>query len=98
MERYFDTLLYLYKRRQSEAAPVIAATRFCLPHIGELMCKNDKALNAALTANMAVCMEELNGDIEWFIKKFDYLYADEPWKNAKDAVERAVRLLGANIK
>jgi len=37
--------------------------------------------------------EKLLGDVSWFIKKFDYRYHDEPWGDAKDAVERAIRFL-----
>ena len=29
-------------------------------------------------------------DVEWFIKKFDYRYKDEPWKNSKDALVRTM--------
>ena len=28
--------------------------------------------------------------VDWFIKKFDYRFQDEPWKDSKDAVERAI--------
>ena len=36
-------------------------------------------------------LEELRGDVSWFCKKFDYRYDKEPWKNSKDAVERAIK-------
>ena len=39
---------------------------------------------------------ELSGDVSWFCKKFDYRYQDEPWNNAKDAVERSIRFLSGN--
>ena len=35
-------------------------------------------------------MERVNGDISWFIDKFDYRYKDEPWKNSKDALPRGI--------
>lgn len=37
--------------------------------------------------------DDLSADVSWFVKKFDYRYDKEPWGNAKDAVERAIRLL-----
>ena len=40
---------------------------------------------------------ELNEDISWFCKKFDYRYEDEPWKNSKDAVERAIKFLRSDL-
>ena len=35
-------------------------------------------------------LERITEDVDWFIKKFDYRYQDESWKNSKDAVERAI--------
>ena len=40
---------------------------------------------------------ELKEDVSWFCKKFDYRYEDEPWKNSKDAVERAIRFLEGDL-
>lgn len=37
--------------------------------------------------------DTISEDVSWFCKKFDYRYADEPWKNSKDACERTVKLL-----
>ena len=36
-------------------------------------------------------MKRMQEDIEWFINKFDYRYQNEPWKNAKDALPRAIQ-------
>ena len=33
-------------------------------------------------------MDRIQEDISWFIKKFDYRFENEGWKNSKDAVER----------
>jgi hypothetical protein len=35
-------------------------------------------------------MDRIQEDISWFIKKFDYRFENESWKNSKDAVERTV--------
>ena len=35
-------------------------------------------------------MERVNGDIGWFIDKFDYRFKNEPWKNSKDALPRGI--------
>ena len=34
-------------------------------------------------------------DLEWFIDKFDYRHKDEPWKNSKDALPRAMNKLNS---
>ena len=40
---------------------------------------------------------ELNEDVSWFCKKFDYRYENEPWNNSKDAIERAVKFLRSDL-
>ena len=39
----------------------------------------------------------LTEDVSWFCKKFDYRYHEEPWKNSKDSVERAMAFLRCDI-
>ena len=34
--------------------------------------------------------KRVSDDIDWFVKKFDYRYENEPWKNSKDALPRAI--------
>ena len=41
--------------------------------------------------------DELRGDVSWFCKKFDYRYDAEPWGNAKDAVERAIKFVSGDM-
>ena len=35
-------------------------------------------------------MKRVRDDLDWFIDKFDYRYANEPWKNSKDALPRSI--------
>jgi hypothetical protein len=46
-----------------------------------------KVLNELYLENM----KRVRDDVEWFINKFDYRYADEPWKNSKDALTRSMQ-------
>ena len=39
----------------------------------------------------------LTADVSWFCKKFDYRYDEEPWYDSKDAIERAIRFLRADL-
>ena len=43
-------------------------------------------------------LEGLCEDVSWFCKKYDYRYQDEPWGNAKDSPERAIRFLSGETK
>ena len=38
-------------------------------------------------------LDRIYEDVDWFTLKFDYRYADEPWKNSRDAVPRAMQKL-----
>ena len=42
-------------------------------------------------------MKTLTDDVSWFCKKFDYRFDAEPWGNAKDSVERAIRFLRSDL-
>ena len=42
-------------------------------------------------------MIRINEELAWFINKFDYKYKDEPWKNSKDSVPRAITKLNSII-
>lgn len=35
-------------------------------------------------------MKRVRDDVSWFINKFDHKYFNEPWKNAKDSLPRAM--------
>ena len=39
-------------------------------------------------------LDELIKDVEWFTLKFDYRNKEKPWGNSKDAVPRAIAMLG----
>ena len=83
-------------RRRFAGAPY-----FCLPHYRALIDYSSKKMNKRLFRDFydvahgieEKYIDELTGDVSWFCKKFDYRYDEEPWKDSKDAVERAVKFL-----
>lgn len=96
--RYVDTIFHLYKKDNEFPDKIKHCKGFCTYHYGLLY---DRAVNTLskdtlehfLTDIQDVYfsnMERMQEDIEWFINKFDYRYQNEPWKNAKDALPRAV--------
>ncbi len=99
--RMFDTVMLLYKTDSAFRRKFAAQPYFCLPHYRRLLELGKQSMNKKEFAEFyAVASElekryaeELSGDVSWFCKKFDYRYQDEPWNNAKDAVERAIRFL-----
>ncbi|MBQ4556718.1 MAG: hypothetical protein IJA60_03615 [Clostridia bacterium] len=103
--RMIDTMVLLYVefmdfRKKFEAQPY-----FCLPHYSRMMeyakVKMPKKVYTDFE-KVAKSIEEsyyteLNEDVSWFCKKFDYRFEDEPWKNSKDAVERAIKFLRSDL-
>jgi hypothetical protein len=74
---------------------------FCLPHL-ELYARYGKTdlkkkdfgdFYKQISEPTLRYFDELQSDVSWFCKKFDYRYDEEPWGNAKDSVERAVAFL-----
>ena len=95
---YIDTVLRLYKKDEAFRRKYEESKGFCQEHLGLLLKEAQRVLKgdelnrfAELTLKLyADNLERLSGDLDWFTDKFDYRYKDAPWKNSKDAIERAV--------
>lgn len=96
--RYIDTIFYLWKKDADFRSSFAACKGFCTWHYGILYDTGASKLNKTSYAEFISClnqvyfagMERVNADIEWFINKYDYRYANEPWKNSKDAIPRGI--------
>ncbi len=98
-ERYIATIFHLYHTEQAFRDKFKASKGFCTNHYkilyreasvqlgGEELNSFLKGLNELYLENM----KRVRDDLEWFINKFDYRYANEPWKNSKDALTRAMQ-------
>ncbi len=83
-------------RKKTEKQPY-----FCLPHYrmwleygkAALDKKSFQSFSTAVSDVVGSYFDELREDVSWFCKKFDYRYENEPWKNSKDAIERAEKFL-----
>lgn len=103
--RMIDTAVLLFGQEEAFRKKFGAQPYFCLPHYERLLSyakqKMNKKVFKALEADARRIEEayytELHGDVSWFCKKFDYRYEDEPWNNAKDAVERAGKFLRGDL-
>jgi len=102
-ERYIDTFLYLWGKGGEDAKLILSQKSYCLPHFIQLLSnaerlgrgKRDKFLDD-ITPAWQKLMQEMEEDLDWFIQKFDHRNADAPWKNSKDALPRALSLLGGD--
>jgi len=99
--RYVDTFFYIWGRGGDDARLISAQKGYCVPHFITLLeaaeklgrGKREKFLDEILPIQQAR-LAEMESDLEWFTLKFDFRNADEPWKNSKDALPRAIEMLG----
>lgn len=97
-DRYIATIFHLWKNDPQFKDKYLASKGFCNPHFSILLSesvnhlKGDElaAFQKATYDLYITNMERVRDDIAWFINKFDYRYADEPWKNSKDSLPRSM--------
>lgn len=95
------TVLHLWKTDPEFQSAFVRCQGFCLPHMRDLVREAPGMLSgrelsgflSALTGLEETKLKQVQDNVSWFIKKFDYRYQNEPWKNAKDAVPQAVNAL-----
>ncbi|GKX32133.1 hypothetical protein SH1V18_46130 [Vallitalea longa] len=97
-DKYTDTFFYLWKKDDSFIDLVKSSNGFCLNHFALLYNEapkylNDTQLKTFLDLIVSLERESLNRikeELDWFIKKNDYRFAEEPWKNSKDSLIRTI--------
>lgn len=101
MDRYIDVIFYLFFKEAEFKTLFNQQKGFCLKHLRQLLVSTKKYLNPKDTAifvnNLMSIqmqnMERIQQEVNWFTKKFDYRYNDEPWGNSKDALLRSIQKL-----
>lgn len=79
---------------------------FCINHYALLLECAKKEMTKRVFKEFAPCAEKIANetlcalcdDVSWFCKKYDYRYENEPWGNAKDSPERAIKFLSGDKK
>ncbi len=100
MRRYYATFFHLIKDPEFRAK-VEGSKGFCMHHFEKLLGQaQEKLPNGQIEwFYTTVCrlmqdnLSRVQGDLDWFIDKFDYRNASAPWKNSKDAVSRTMQKL-----
>ena len=98
MLRYLHTFFHLYQNDGEFRRKFLEGKGLCIPHLGQLIEVAAEELNTkelgefvrALAKSEKQNLDRIQEDISWFIKKFDYRFEKDDWKNSKDAVERTV--------
>ena len=103
--RMIETIVLLWDRDEHFPEKLSKQPYFCLPHYRRILEVGRDKLNkkkfpdfaSACASVVEPYFDKLRGDIDWFCKKFDYRYNDEPWYDSKDAVERAMKFLRSDL-
>lgn len=105
MERYYETALHMWEN-DSDFRKLLEQSRgFCIPHWGRQLAackgaiitkKQIEFINILNTIEKR-SLSELEKDLEWFTRKFDYRNTDKPWGNSKDALPRAINTIEGHI-
>ncbi len=101
LEKFAEVFWYLYKNEPDFKEKALACQGFCLPHFQLLISCAQRELSGkalteglqAITALELANLKRINEEVNWFTKKFDYRYQNEPWHNSKDAPQRAMEKL-----
>jgi len=102
--RYLDTFFLMLKDEDFYKL-VMNSKGFCLHHYADIMDGIDRRLSGRLKEDaikdinkvMKDNMDRVEGDLKWFIEKFDYRNRDADWKNSRDALQRAMQKIGGGF-
>ena len=97
-KRFIDNIITMYKNNDEFKTKFLNSKGFCIPHFTALV---HQAKNILSGKNLSEFYKQIydiqignlsriQEDIVWFTKKFDFRYANEDWKNSKDAVPRTI--------
>lgn len=101
--QYLVTVFYLYHTDEEFRKKFRLCKGFCSKHYALLYDLSSAHLHGGeleqfireLNQLYLENMKRVRDDLEWFTDKFDYRFADEPWKNSKDALPRTVEKLNS---
>ena len=101
--RYIDTYFFLWNKDGEIKKMTESSGGFCLKHFRDLLETGEKKLSASeydkfLQTIVPLQLKELKtleDDLDWFTRKFDYRYVNEPWKNSKDALVRGIKKISS---
>lgn len=102
--RYLDTFFFMLKDEDFYKV-VMNSKGFCMHHYADIMDGIERKLSGRLREDaikdinklMKENMDRVEGDLTWFIEKFDYRNRDADWKNSRDALQRAMQKIGGGF-
>ena len=105
-EKFVDNIIELYKKEEEFRSKFKKCKGFCVPHFAKIVKHAKKVLSGEKLTEFYKTVYEIEisnlsrvqEDITWFTKKFDFRFADEDWKNSRDAVPRTTEKVIGYVK
>ena len=100
-DRQAASLFHLWKNDADFQRKFATSKGFCLPDTARMITIAPEFLSGdllngfqtILRGMLSSSLDSLQEDLSWYTQKFDYRNTNEPWKNAKGALERTVNKL-----
>ncbi|MBP5159989.1 MAG: hypothetical protein ILP10_06785 [Lachnospiraceae bacterium] len=97
-DRYLATVFYMYTHDPGFKGKLEKSKGLCMEHYRLLYELAPQHLKGKDLENFTHDIDEVflsnlketRDDVDWYTRKFDYRFKDEPWKNAKDSIQRAM--------
>ncbi|MBL4935388.1 hypothetical protein JK636_06410 [Clostridium sp. YIM B02515] len=105
MNNYMKTLVNLWVKEENFKEIYKNSRGFCLKHYNQVLKISSVIINNQLKQEEFIeitskiqeeNLNRLQQELEWFISKFDYRFANEPWNTSKDALIRTIQKLIGN--
>ena len=101
LDRYAFTILHLWQKDKAFLEVLEESKGFCLHHFKLIMEVAKKNLSKELFRQWtdliipieSNALDQLDKDLLWFTKKFDYRNENKPWGNSKDALPRTIQTI-----
>lgn len=99
MDRYTYTMLHLYRTSEEFRNKLSGSRGLCLNHLKRSVeIANEKFGSGGAAEWLRFILpveynafERLDGELDWFVKKFDYRYREEPWGTSEDSLVRTLQ-------
>lgn len=96
-----ENAVYLYETDADFRKKCAAQHHFCIPHYTAFLSAGRAKLRGSQFNEFYKCISKIQNEymytikdnVSFFVKKFDYRYENEPWGDAKEAVEKAIEAL-----
>ncbi|HZJ83537.1 MAG TPA: DUF6062 family protein [Clostridia bacterium] len=104
LERYAYTILHMWQKEEAFEEVLRDSGGFCLNHLSLILRIASETLSSKVFDNWVNyiipiqldSLKELDEDLLWFTKKFDYRNQDKPWGNSRDALPRTLEKLSGS--